>query len=218
MSSELIRDRRAVHRYYDPVTAQFTSVDPLVSKTGQPYSYAGGDPANETDPLGLCLSGLGFMCDAVHSTGNFLSDPSRWRAEANFWAGAGDFVASTVSLGHVRISAPYCGSDWAYGTGHVYGMVATSLLGVTEVDAAEAVAESPSVIAGFTNHGLEQVMGRDGGIGVSDAALNDAVMSPVEITPQAGGAMKYVGSNATVVLNSDGKVITAWATNSSGTR
>lgn len=41
------------HRYYDPVTGQFLSVDPLVAVTGEPYEYAGDDPVNEEDPLGL---------------------------------------------------------------------------------------------------------------------------------------------------------------------
>jgi RHS repeat-associated protein len=43
-----------VHRYYDPVTSQFLSVDPLVDKTGTPYAYTGGDPVNRNDPSGLC--------------------------------------------------------------------------------------------------------------------------------------------------------------------
>jgi len=42
-----------VNRYYDPVTAQFLTVDPLVSQTGQPYAYAGDDPVNNVDPSGL---------------------------------------------------------------------------------------------------------------------------------------------------------------------
>ncbi|MCL6104215.1 MAG: RHS repeat-associated core domain-containing protein [Actinobacteria bacterium] len=42
-----------IHRYYDPVTGQFTSVDPLVGISGQPYVYAEGDPVNGSDPLGL---------------------------------------------------------------------------------------------------------------------------------------------------------------------
>ena len=40
-------------RWYDPATGQFTSVDALVAITGQPYSYAGGNPMNGSDPLGL---------------------------------------------------------------------------------------------------------------------------------------------------------------------
>jgi len=42
-----------VNRYYDPATGQFLSVDPLVDQTGQPYGYAGEDPANASDPQGL---------------------------------------------------------------------------------------------------------------------------------------------------------------------
>jgi len=40
-------------RYYDPATAQFLSVDPLVQSTGQPYSYGNGNPVNHVDPSGL---------------------------------------------------------------------------------------------------------------------------------------------------------------------
>lgn len=44
---------RDVHRYYDPGTGQFVSVDPLVDETGQAYTYTGDDPVNGVDPLGL---------------------------------------------------------------------------------------------------------------------------------------------------------------------
>ncbi len=40
-------------RWYDPATGQFTSIDALVALTGQPYSYAGNNPVNGSDPLGL---------------------------------------------------------------------------------------------------------------------------------------------------------------------
>ncbi len=43
-----------IHRYYDPSTAQFLSVDPLVNATHTPYSYANDDPFDVTDPSGLC--------------------------------------------------------------------------------------------------------------------------------------------------------------------
>lgn len=39
-------------RTYDPVTAQFLSVDPLVAETAEPYSYAGDNPVNRSDPSG----------------------------------------------------------------------------------------------------------------------------------------------------------------------
>ena len=46
------------HRYYDPLTAQFISVDPLGNESPQPYAYTGDDPVNASDPSGLIP-----MCD-----------------------------------------------------------------------------------------------------------------------------------------------------------
>ena len=48
-----------INRYYDASTGQFLSVDPLVWKTGMPYSYALNDPINADDPwgLGFCIFG-----------------------------------------------------------------------------------------------------------------------------------------------------------------
>jgi len=40
-------------RYYDPASAQFLSVDPLVDSTGNPYGYTDGNPLQYTDPFGL---------------------------------------------------------------------------------------------------------------------------------------------------------------------
>ena len=41
-------------RYYDPITAQFLSPDPMVATTRSPYGYVGGNPLNGTDPTGEC--------------------------------------------------------------------------------------------------------------------------------------------------------------------
>ncbi len=45
-------------RVYDPATAQFLTVDPVVSLTGAPYNYAEDNPLNEADPSGRC----GLVC------------------------------------------------------------------------------------------------------------------------------------------------------------
>lgn len=45
-----------VNRYYDPATGQFTSIDPEVRQTLQPYAYTTGDPVTETDPTGLAVN------------------------------------------------------------------------------------------------------------------------------------------------------------------
>jgi RHS repeat-associated protein len=42
-----------IHRYYQPSTGQFTSVDPALAQTNAPYAYADGDPVTNTDPAGL---------------------------------------------------------------------------------------------------------------------------------------------------------------------
>jgi uncharacterized protein RhaS with RHS repeats len=61
VSSDLLeRPGSLVHRYYDPTTGQFLSVDPLVDATGTPYAYADDDPVNSTDPTGL--GGGGEYC------------------------------------------------------------------------------------------------------------------------------------------------------------
>ncbi len=39
-------------RYYDPATAQFVTVDPMVAQTQSPYGYTAGDPVNAIDPSG----------------------------------------------------------------------------------------------------------------------------------------------------------------------
>ena len=62
-----------VNRYYDPSTGQFLSVDPLVGITDQPYQYAGGDPVNFIDPLGLSWCswspvGCGEVQKVTHDT------------------------------------------------------------------------------------------------------------------------------------------------------
>lgn len=54
-------------RTYDPATAQFLSVDPMVGQTGEPYTYAQANPINLNDPSGLTVYGA---CGSVSlSTG-----------------------------------------------------------------------------------------------------------------------------------------------------
>ena len=56
--------RSLVHRYYDPSTGQFLSVDPLAAETGTPYAFTGGDPVNGRDPSGLGI--LGAILDSLN--------------------------------------------------------------------------------------------------------------------------------------------------------
>ena len=45
-----------INRYYDPATGQFTSVDPDLAQTLQPYAYTDGDPVSQSDPSGLAAA------------------------------------------------------------------------------------------------------------------------------------------------------------------
>jgi hypothetical protein len=81
--------------------------------------------------------------------------------------------------------------------------------------------EAPKEINGRTDHGDQQIQTRDGH-GVNDNAVNDAVTNPTKppkyVPDKYGGSYRYVGKDATVNLNKDGQVTTAWARNSSGWR
>ncbi len=80
---------------------------------------------------------------------------------------------------------------------------------------AEEVASAE--ITGFTRHGINQVISREGR-GVASRALLDAVANPQQVVPLANGTIRYVGRYATVVLNDKGSVVTAWAKSLAGTR
>ncbi|MFZ0665912.1 MAG: RHS repeat-associated core domain-containing protein [Acidimicrobiales bacterium] len=214
-----------VNRYYDPSTGQFLSVDPLVNQTGQPFSYAGDDPVNETDPDGdcwYCVFDPWSHANPIYE--GAYSDPTGLGAEA----------VQTFDPAYTAINGYYneweatengCGlsTELGYGAEGVVGVGGTELFALGGAGAVSglggaAADEGADSITGFTQHGLEQALGRDGGVGVSDSAMADAVSNPEEVIPQSDGAVKYVGKNAVVVLNSDGKVITTWATSSAGTR
>jgi predicted nucleic acid-binding protein len=59
------------------------------------------------------------------------------KADADFFVSAGSAVVSTVTLGHVHISAPFCGFGWASDAGGIYGTIALLALGGGVGDAAE---------------------------------------------------------------------------------
>jgi RHS repeat-associated protein len=72
-------------------------------------------------------------------------------------------------------------------------------------------------VTGFTKHGINQAISRDG-VGVADRSILDAVKNPTEVLEQSGGRTMYVGKDATVITNAEGKVVTTWANGSAGTR
>ncbi|WP_318390916.1 RHS repeat-associated core domain-containing protein, partial [Enterobacter sp.] len=65
-------------------------------------------------------------------------------------------------------------------------------------------------ITGYTKHGLNQAVGRNGGKGVNIKDMLDAVRNPKKIVENANGTIRYQGKRATVVLNGEGKVVTVF--------
>lgn len=81
---------------------------------------------------------------------------------------------------------------------------------------------APKSITGYTKHAEDQIAGRDGGIGVSRRALEDAFANPARdvirvVDDQGRVSYRYEGRDATIVVNEQGRVITGWGTNSGGT-
>lgn len=101
-------------RVYDPATAQFLSVDPLTAISGEPYSYAGDNPMNETDPTGLLFG---------------IELPS-WEEVAESIAGWGD----KVTFGATKMAREQLGDEnvntcsTAYQAGGYAGLATAALI------------------------------------------------------------------------------------------
>jgi filamentous hemagglutinin len=83
-----------------------------------------------------------------------------------------------------------------------------------------AGARMPVQIGEYSEHALQQIAGRDGGVGVSKSSLLDAWTNPIKIDyvpTKYGPTFRLTGNDAAIVVNLDGKVVTGWATSSKGT-
>jgi RHS repeat-associated protein len=188
-------------REYDPSTAQFLSVDPLVASTHAPYNYAEDNPLNEADPTGLG-NWLNLGIPSPGEVAESLNPVKYYEEEIESYENGCGYFASV-----------------AHGLeGAVVGVLDASGAGEEELGVEAADQGIGGVIKGYTQHGLEQAIERDAGRGVSPSAILDAVRSPLSETVQSNGAIKYVGQNAVVVVRSDGQVITTYARNSAGLR
>lgn len=80
-----------------------------------------------------------------------------------------------------------------------------------------AGARFPEAITGYTRHGINQAISRDG-VGVSTRAILDTFKNPLNITGQSGGRFMITGRDAVVILNAQGRVVTTWGTSAAGVR
>lgn len=102
-------------RYYDPNTAQFLSVDPLVNITGAPYSYAGDNPLNGTDPTGLdCTNTNSCPGGTAYSeNGGSWVDPSLQSSGSTTDQGIATVLAGGLNSGTLASSSQdNSGGSW----------------------------------------------------------------------------------------------------------
>ncbi|MGH8085511.1 MAG: hypothetical protein ACREPV_09575 [Lysobacter sp.] len=191
-------------------SARFVSVDPVQANPndGQNfnrYYYANNNPYKFTDPDGRQSTSIERAIDrdvAAVARGEMSQSQFNDHAMAR---GVGGAAAAVVVA--AAVAAPAAGMAVLANPGAIATAteVAAGAAGVTGVAGAGAVAGK---ITGYTKHGLNQAISRDGGRGVSPKAILSAVKSPIKVAEQAGGKTAYTGQSAKVVLNSEGKVIT----------
>ena len=94
-----------VNRYYDPASYLFLSIDPKVGTTLQPYAFVGGDPLNESDPLGLYR----WNRSARHR--GVVRQTTRWQGRRNRILGASPYhypgAPSARYSRSTSVSGPY---------------------------------------------------------------------------------------------------------------
>ncbi|MDN8644502.1 RHS repeat-associated core domain-containing protein [Stenotrophomonas indicatrix] len=201
-------------RYMDPQLGVFLSVDP-VTAYDQPvlqfnrFRYGNGNPYKFTDPDGR-ESGAAFKVVNDATNGQPITPPPR---NPNDRLGPAIGAALTAIL-----AAPVLAEAGLAAMANPAAVATATEIGAGAAGLTGTSGAVVGKITGYTKHGLNQAISRDGGRGVSTKAILTAVREPAKVAEQAGGKTAYTGKDAKVVLNGEGKVITAIPRNSDGLR
>ncbi len=103
-----------VHRYYDPATEQFLSVDPYGGSDGTPYAFVNGDPVNGSDEMGL---GFGWnpisdVTEVATNVGHFVVKHHQVIEQVATIVGAvvGTAACDAATAGACNVFTPYIGA------------------------------------------------------------------------------------------------------------
>jgi RHS repeat-associated protein len=148
-------------RWYDPVTAQFLTRDPLEAVTAEPFAYTSNNPTNYTDPSGLLLGipGTPSLGDVVSSVGNAAGAGATWAYQH-----PGQVAEALAAGGCIVVSDGAC-----------IGLVATAFSVSSGANAANVITGQYSLGEGVGHEGI--IIGENallGGAGLMKAGLGAA--------------------------------------------
>lgn len=225
-------------RYYDPITGRFLTRDPAGEGLND-YAYCANNPVMGVDPSGMgdvrwstYWSDVGKVFKGEFNAVNPVNMYHGIKGLVNTTRKRGLRAAgSTLLKGTIRSytgvfqldDMERCGESTMVWTltlspaikkipSPLKGRAGASVVRATRVEAAIA-----GKITGYTKHGINQAISREGH-GVSPKAILDAVKNPVKVVRQPKGVVQYVGKSAKVVLNDKGEVITVVAKTSKAFR
>lgn len=206
-------------RYYDAQSGRFLSTDSVLPTDDganfNRYWYANDNPYRYTDPDGRDVTEFigGLFVETAHFvTGQGFNGSAVVGALKDGYNGEGGGVGHAILEDAETVSTVAGVAGAIKGGAVLLGRVAAKAAikeggELAEGEAGRVVGDK---IAGYTKHGIDQAIGRDGGRGVHPKAILDAVKNPTKVMEQAGSKTKYVGKDATVVTNRADKVITTW--------
>lgn len=204
-------------RYYRSTAGRFLSMDPVVDQDKalldpqqwNRYVYARNNPTRFIDPDGRIIGTMIDLYSLYWSAVYVYRDP----AQAQHW---GTLILDVFGVFMPFLPAPGLAVRTVQAIRAQRAVEAARQAATAAEQATKAAADVSGAvkqvdkITGYTKHGIDRAVSRDGGQGVHPSAILDAVKNPQKTIEQSNGTTKYVGSNATVVLNQQGKVVTTW--------
>ena len=228
-------------RYYDPATRRFINADVYASTDSRDavscnmFAYCNNNPVNRTDAEGnwSLPNWAKVAIGAVALAGAVALTVATGGGAAAVAVGVAKVVGSVavstaVSAGVGYLNNGKQGSIDGACNGFMFGSLSAcggaALKYVSSAANKASVATSLSepktvanTITGYTKHGLNQAIGRNG-VWVKPSAILDAVRNPVDVVTKIDKlgriSTQYRGAQSTVVLNELGKVVSCWAKSS----
>ncbi|WP_426292660.1 RHS repeat domain-containing protein [Dyadobacter endophyticus] len=180
------------------VTVKTDAVDLTVNASGLGVDFGGN----------YTLSGNDVLQAAVDIGGVFDPTPTLDIVGAGLSANSRDYWGAGASV--LGAALPYVGDIAKAGKITKGVEVISDAVGVAKTEAKAGKEGVAGVVTGYTRHGLNQSIGRDGGRGVKASEMLEAVKNPKKVTTQNNGGIRHDGTGAKVVVNSDGKVISTF--------